>query len=290
MKRRFRLLCSLTTVIAVFTCCISIWAYAAESSGTIEVRSINHRGYNTDAPENTLPAYELSKEKGFDYVETDISFTKDLVPVLLHDSWINRTARYPDGKELEYEIEIADITYEEALQYDFGIWKDESYAGTKLPTFESFLDLCKDIGLHPYIELKENGEYTQDLINGLVDLTAKKEMSGDVTWISFNPEYLGWVRDMDPNARLGVLTTWVIPDFINASIETAKALKTDSNHVFLDIDIISADSPDGIRMCREAGIPLEVYCFEEDDEDAMKALDPYVSGLTSNQIRFEDIR
>ena len=103
-------------------------------------------------------------------------------------------------------------------------------------------------------------------------------------------EYLGWVRDKDPNARLGVLDIWVIPEFINASIEKAVALKTDSNNVFLDIDILTVNFPEGIRMCREAEIPLEVYSFEEDDEDAIKALDPYVSGLTSNQIRFEDIR
>ncbi|MBQ0070817.1 MAG: hypothetical protein KBS81_03020, partial [Spirochaetales bacterium] len=52
--------------------------------------SINHRGYNTVAPENTLSAFRLSKEKGFTQVETDVAFTLDGVPVLLHDSTIDR--------------------------------------------------------------------------------------------------------------------------------------------------------------------------------------------------------
>ena len=29
----------------------------------LTVKAINHRGYSTVAPENTLPAYKLSKEK-----------------------------------------------------------------------------------------------------------------------------------------------------------------------------------------------------------------------------------
>ena len=57
------------------------------------MRSINHRGYNKIAPENTIPAYALSKENGYKYVETDVRFTSDGIPVLLHDVSINRTAR-----------------------------------------------------------------------------------------------------------------------------------------------------------------------------------------------------
>ena len=56
------------------------------------VKGINHRGYATVAPENTLPAYQLSAKKGFRYVETDVLFTSDNVPVLLHDITIDRTS------------------------------------------------------------------------------------------------------------------------------------------------------------------------------------------------------
>ena len=52
-------------------------------------RAINHRGYSIEAPENTLPAYILSAKKGFRSVECDIAFTKDSVPVLLHDETID---------------------------------------------------------------------------------------------------------------------------------------------------------------------------------------------------------
>lgn len=56
------------------------------------VLAVNHRGYSKDAPENTIPAYIMSKQKGFNYVECDVAFTKDGVAVLLHDSTIDRTS------------------------------------------------------------------------------------------------------------------------------------------------------------------------------------------------------
>ena len=62
---------------------------------------VSHRGYSAEAPENTLPAFRLSKKKGYNYVETDIQFTKDGVAVCLHDKFINRTARYKDGNKIK---------------------------------------------------------------------------------------------------------------------------------------------------------------------------------------------
>ena len=41
--------------------CMSILFSMSMLCFASEVKSINHRGYNTVAPENTLPAYELSK-------------------------------------------------------------------------------------------------------------------------------------------------------------------------------------------------------------------------------------
>lgn len=68
------------------------------------VKAINHRGYSAIAPENTIPAYIMSKKMGFTYVECDVSFTSDGVAVLLHDNTIDRTS---DGSGA-----ISGLTYE----------------------------------------------------------------------------------------------------------------------------------------------------------------------------------
>lgn len=255
------------------------------------VRSINHRGYNTVAPENTLPAYELSKEKGFHIVETDIAFTKDGVPVLLHDAEINRTARNDDGSELNRTIEISGITYEEALTYDFGIWKSDEYKGTKIPTFKEFLQLCKHLDLDPYIELKAYRGYTPDQVKGLVELVRKYGMDKRATWISFDKPYLEAVRECDPNARLGLLILiWLSTENVEQSIQNVKTLMTGSNEVFLDVYCFCLTTVEGCAgLCREAGIPLETYFIEQDQEETLKKLDPYVSGATTNNIRFDEL-
>jgi len=255
------------------------------------VRSINHRGYNTVAPENTLPAYELSKENGFQIVETDIAFTKDDVPVLLHDAEINRTARNADGSEPDRMIEIRNITYEEALGYDFGIWKGEEYKGTKIPTFEEFLQLCKRLDLEPYIELKGDRGYSKNLVKGLVDLVREYGMEQKATWISFDKPYLEAVRDCDPDARLGLLILlWLSTDNVEQSIQDVKTLQTGTNEVFLDVYCFCLNMVEGCAgLCRDAGIPLEAYFIEQDLEEELEKLDPYVSGATTNRIRYDEL-
>ena len=128
----------------------------------------NHRGYQTVAPENTIPAFKLSRQLGYRWIETDVRFTSDNVAVLMHDESINRTARNADGTELSSTVNIADITYEDALTYDYGIWKSAYYAGTKIPTLAQALDLCKKIGLSMCLELKVGSQTQIEAIKELV--------------------------------------------------------------------------------------------------------------------------
>ena len=265
--------------------CFTQAAFAG--SGNEEFKSVNHKGYNTLAPENTLPAFELSAQKGYQYVETDISFTKDGVPVLLHNPNINVMARNPDGSELAQEdIEIGTITYEEALQYDFTKGMEEC-KGTKVARLDDFLDLCKAKSLHPYLELKNNGDYTKDQVSGLVKLVRSKGMEGKVSWISFEAKYLKWVSEEDPKARLGFLNIVSDEETMKASVDTAKDLKTGENEVFLDLANKTEYVTYDYSLCEKEGLPVEIWVNDEYNEflgiterDVLETLDPYVSGAT----------
>lgn len=52
---------------------------------------IAHRGYAKRYPENTLIAIRAALEAGVNHVEFDVQFTKDGVPVVLHDVSLKRT-------------------------------------------------------------------------------------------------------------------------------------------------------------------------------------------------------
>ncbi len=229
------------------------------------VKAVNHRGYNTEAPENTIPAYILSKKKGFRYVECDVSFTSDGVAVLLHDNTIDRTSNGTGS--------IASMTYADALRYDFGSWKSGNYAGTKIPTFDEFILTCKGLGLHPYIELK-NGSSAQ--IAGLVKSVHGAGMKGKVTYISFSAAMLGYVRAEDSAARLGYLG-----DISAGSISAALGLKTAENEVFLNVRYTGATEAN-VALCLENGLPLEVWTVNSHRD--IRNLNKYISGVTSDSL------
>ena len=234
------------------------------------VKSVNHRGYCKEAPENTLSAYRLSAKNGFSYVECDVSFTSDGVPVLLHDATIDRTSNGSGN--------INDLTLEQVRQYDFGSWFNADYVGEKIPTFEEFIALCRKLSLHPYIEIKSSATYTQEQINQLVSIVQRYGMTGKVTYISFNHTYLGYVKNADSNARLG----YVMDAVGDNHIETAKTLKSGTNEVFIDASCWLLDT-DMVYRCLNAGFPLEVWTCN--DENLINTtLDPYVSGVTSDNI------
>ena len=235
----------------------------------LTTKSVNHRGYSTVAPENTLPAYKLSKKMGFYYVECDVSFTSDNVPMLLHDATIDRTS---NGSGT-----LANMTYEQVRQYDFGSWKSAEYTGTVIPTLVEFLTLCKNIMLHPYIELKENGNYTQAQIEMIVDLVNQCGLRGKVTYISFSDTYLGYVKTYDVDARLGLL----ISNPSGSTITTCQNLRTGTNEVYMGAKYTNLTN----AICNTAAsakVPIEVWTVNS--ESAILSLNTYVTGITSDSI------
>lgn len=237
-------------------------------NGSEFINSVSHRGLNAIAPENTPIAFTLAKQYGFTCAETDVRFTSDDVPVLLHDESINRTARNSDGTELSETINISDITYAEALTYDFGLYLSSQYEGTKICSFDDFIKTCRNVGIEPYIEPKE---YDSTHIGILFDIVKKYGMVNHVTWISINTGSLSAICQLDPTARIGLIGDVVIESLLD--------LKTGTNHVFSDCssNLLTSDK---ITALKSNDIPLESYTYN--DVDAIINADPYITGFTSD--------
>lgn len=237
------------------------------------VRSINHRGYGRVAPENTAPAFELSAALGFWGVENDIRFTSDGVAVLLHDETINRTARNADGTELASPVNIADITYEQALTYDFGIWMGPQYAGIRIMTFEDFVKLCRSKSLNMYNDIKAG---TEEQTRALVRTVRRLGMKDHCTWLSFSDSYLRYIAAYDPAARLGRVITSPAMEDVAASL----ALRTGENEVIIAMNITGGLPTDVFNSIIDNNIPME--CYTPNLTSVLLGLDPYYTGVISD--------
>lgn len=232
------------------------------------IKSVAHRGYSMAAPENTLSAYTLAATAGFKYAECDVSFTKDGVAVLLHDDTINRTSN-GEGK-------IFDLTYEEASTYDYGSWFSSYYEGEKLPKFIEFIELCAELDIHPYIELKNS--MTNEQLDILFDIVEQYGLMNNSTWISFNKSYLKWAKDKQPSLRLGYLTHVINDDVIDFCINE---ISTDDNEVYISCNHANVDES-AIKLCKENNLAIEVWTINSKEE--INKLDPYITGVTSDYI------
>ena len=230
------------------------------------IKVINHRGFNFQAPENTLAAFKLSIENGYRYIETDVQFTSDNIPVLIHDETIDRTSN-GTGK-------VNDFTYTELLNYDFGSWFDSKFTGTKIPTLEEFLIFCKYTGVHPYIELKYGGMTNENIIS-LINMVKKYGMLKHCTFVSSEIEFLQIIKSNCNYARLG-LTCEAITDTI---ITNVSGLKTDENDVFIDANTYQY-TEEYVNKCIDADIPLELWVVN--GPSAIPLIHPYITGITTD--------
>lgn len=237
------------------------------------LRVINHRGFNTEAPENTKAAFELSRLKGYRYVETDICFTSDNVPVCLHDSTIDRTSNGTGS--------IKNMTFADANQYIYSYKNgvlNKDYPNEKLLSFENFIKLCKFRGLRAYVEIKSMNEEQADIA---VNIVKSMRMTEFVDWISFDKSTLAMIKARLPKARLGFLCN-AISESAYAAIEE---LQSDENKVFLNIGTggISDDTDWGniLEWCLEHDVEIEAWTVSSSGYKRM----PYLSGVTTDSMR-----
>lgn len=134
---------------------------------------INHRGLN-EYPENTFVAINAAILSGYKAVECDICMTRDSIFVLQHDSTIDRCSN-GIGK-------VNDMTYEELLAYDFGSWKNNSFAGERIARLDDMLDLFKEKGLIIELDIADETRFKREWIPVLYELVKQKGMLGQTVF------------------------------------------------------------------------------------------------------------
>lgn len=165
---------------------------------------IAHRGAATDAPENTLAAFELAWQQGADGIEGDFQLTRDGEIVCIHDAFTMRTARRPR--------KVTKATLAELRQLDVGSWKGEQWRGIRIPTLGEVLATVPD-GKKMFIEIKSGPEIVPPL---KAVLAASGLQDGQAIVISFDARVIVetkrllpqlkalWITDFKTDKKTGV--------------------------------------------------------------------------------------
>ena len=166
-----------------------------------------HRGAKSQAPDNTMPAYQIAIDKGFYAVETDVHLTKDGVWVISHNDNLK--------KWYGADVEIKDATYAELLRYRVIGGKGFLKYGTlRIPTLEQYLDLFVGKASRPQIEIKTGSDYTG--IDEILRMVRDRSLQQQVMIISFDLGQLQYIRSLDADMELwylcGEITDEVLAD------------------------------------------------------------------------------
>jgi glycerophosphoryl diester phosphodiesterase len=242
--------------------------------------AVAHRGASAYAPEHTLDAYRLALEQGAEYIEQDLSLSKDGVLICSHDPSLERTTNVEElfptrftevtmgGKSVKMWF-IEDFTLAEIKQLDAGSWFDPKFKGTKIPTFQEAIDLVKGkAGLFP--ELKTPGrvrvkgldpeQAVADALkkNGLVGATLKGRPA--VHMQVFEEESLRRLAKLLPQVPRSFLmgspdqvARWLTP-------EGLKEVKTFATGIAPALQILDR-MPDVVARAHEMGLTVVPYTF-----------------------------
>lgn len=160
------------------------------------IRIVAHRGFMRKYPENTLLAVRKSFDEGADAVEVDIRLSADGVPVVMHDVTVDRTT---DGRGTVSALTAAELTMLDAC----------ARAAVDLPPCPVPLmsEVLREAHGRGGVVLHLYGTYTSDDLHKMLVAVRDAGMDRETIFISFDYPVLRTIRELDPVAALGYLTT-----------------------------------------------------------------------------------
>ena len=251
-------------VILLLFCCVfsaaaePVYLYDSDVIPTGGMCTVAHRGYSAVAPENTLPAFRLAGEYGFWGAECDISQTKDGVWVLMHDDTVDRMT---DGTG-----PVSALTYDEiqALTIDAGA-NVQQFPGTKVPTLAEYLDVCRQYGLNPVIEIKR--AVNADSLPNLAAILGARAEKDRFVIISFGREIVTGIKALLPE----------VPTYLLCNPGTVEDIDFCVENGIDGIDVSYITPAQVLQSAQAAGLKTMIWTVDSMDV----AESGYLQGVTN---------
>lgn len=230
-----------------------------KKSDQSRISLIAHRGFSSQAPENTSAAIEKAAEYGFDTVEIDVRQTADGVWVVSHDDDISDMT--------DKSGSISSYTYYDLITatVDNGA-NSESYTGLKILTLEEALLLCLKHNIKPMIEIKS---YSAEGLDSLLELVDKNGFAESCSIISFDRNVLDEIRLRNDKITLYALVSKLNSKNLDACLDDPTiGISFNGNS--------RVNTQKKINRLQAAGIPLA--CWTVDNAEVMQKY--YAMGVT----------
>ncbi|EDY83556.1 Glycerophosphoryl diester phosphodiesterase family [Verrucomicrobiia bacterium DG1235] len=159
---------------------------------------VAHRGASADAPENTLPAFQLAWQQGADAIEGDFHLTRDRQIVCIHD---DNTSAYSHKKLTVRKTKLADL---QALDLLFPKFTTHSSPLTpyKIPTLAEVLATVP-AGKKLYIEIKSSARIVRHLF---ATIDASGIDPDQLVIIAFSARVIKKIKSQRPSLKAMWLT------------------------------------------------------------------------------------
>ncbi len=187
---------------------------AAAQSQT--VRAFSHRGGRLEHDENTIVAFQASRDAGYNGFETDIRMTSDGHLVICHDHTLDRTTNGTGILEKKTLKELRAL---------------ETKGGNKIMTLDELMDFlktCRQDGMYVEFELKTGPAelYPQERLEEYCDKlykTVMKNKPEGATYLFTSSDYRGlrYLMGRYDDAECLMISSQPVND---ATISMAKAL------------------------------------------------------------------
>lgn len=168
-----------------------------------ETKVMAHRGASTEAPENTMAAFQKAIDDMADYIELDVQLTNNGEVIVMHDSNAYRTTGV--------DANIVNMTYKEVKTLDAGSWFSDEYVGENVPSLKEVLELTQGkIKLNIELKPADNGTA---LAKNTVRIIEKYNMVNDCVITSFSESTLKAVKTYNQEIKVGYILSAAYGDF-----------------------------------------------------------------------------
>lgn len=160
---------------------------------------IAHRGASYYRPENTFSSFEEAVRMGADMIELDVLFTKDNVPVVIHDENLSRLAGTNEN--------ISNLTIAQLRRAEVGSWFDNKFKGEQIPTLTEMLNWAKGkISLNIEVKTEAVSDSPERGVEKeVINLIRQFKMESHVLLSSFDVRALIRFKTLAPEIPSGYL-------------------------------------------------------------------------------------